>query len=230
MRTDLPAAVLWDMDGTLVDTEPFWQEAEAELVRSFGGEWRPEDGLAQVGLSLWISAAMLQAKGVPWEPAQIIEYLQSKVMARLEQEVPWRPGARELLAELRDAGIPTALVTMSMRPMAEQVAAAARRDGPIFDAIVTGSDVDQPKPHPEPYLRAMELLDVPPELCVAIEDSPPGLASAVTAGAAGIGVPHTVDLAPGAGYVVWPTLVGRTLADLAALVPRRAAVEEELAS
>jgi HAD superfamily hydrolase (TIGR01509 family) len=230
MRTDLPAAVLWDMDGTLVDTEPYWHEAETELVESFGGTWSPEDGLAQVGLSLWICAEMLQDRGVPWDRARIIEHLQNRVMERLAAEVPWRPGARELLAELRDAGIPTALVTMSMRPMAEQVAEAARREGPIFDVIVTGSDVDQPKPHPEPYLRAMEALEVRPDLCVAIEDSPPGLASAVTAGAAAIGVPHAVDLAPGTGYVVWPTLAGRTLADLATLVPRDAEVEEELAS
>ncbi len=230
MRTDLPAAVLWDMDGTLVDTEPYWQEAEAELVTSFGGTWRAEDGLAQVGLSLWISAEMLQAKGVPWDTARIIEHLQAQVMSRLDRQVPWRPGARELLAELREAGVPTALVTMSMRPMAEQVAAAARRDGPIFDVLVTGSDVEQPKPHPEPYLRAMELLAVNPELCVAIEDSPPGLVSAVTAGAAAIGVPHTVDLPPGTGYVVWRSLAGRSLADLAALVPRSTEVEEELAS
>jgi HAD superfamily hydrolase (TIGR01509 family) len=230
MRNDLPAAVLWDMDGTLVDTEPFWQEAEAELVTSFGGTWRPEDGLAQVGLSLWVSAEMLQAKGVPWDTARIIDYLQAEVMSRLEREVPWRPGARELLAELRTAGVPTALVTMSMRPMAEQVAAAARLDGPIFDVLVTGSDVEQPKPHPEPYLRAMEQLGVAPELSVAIEDSRPGLASAVTAGAAAIGVPHTVELPSGEGYVVWRTLAGRHLPDLAALVPRTSKLEEELAS
>ncbi|WP_210481610.1 HAD family phosphatase [Naasia sp. SYSU D00948] len=230
MRTDLPAAVLWDMDGTLVDTEPFWQQAEEKLVTSFGGRWRAEDGLAQVGMSLWVSAEMLQAKGVPWDTARIIDYLQAEVMGRLAREVPWRPGARELLAELREAGVPTALVTMSMRPMAEQVAAAARRDGPIFDVIVTGSDVDQPKPHPEPYLRAMEQLGVRPDLSVAIEDSPPGLASAVTAGASAVGVPHTVDLPPGTGYVVWPTLAGRHIADLAALVPRDTEVEEELAS
>ncbi len=230
MRTDLPAAVLWDMDGTLVDSEPYWQEAEAELVTSFGGTWRPEDGLAQVGLSLWVSAEMLQRKGVPWDAGRIIEHLQAEVMSRLAKRVPWRPGARELLAELREARIPTALVTMSMRPMAEQVAELARRDGPIFDVLVTGSDVDQPKPHPEPYLRAMELLGVAPELSVAIEDSPPGLASAVTAGAAAIGVPHSVNLPRGTGYVVWPTLAGRSLTDLAALVPRNGQVEEELAS
>ncbi|BDZ47271.1 HAD family hydrolase [Naasia aerilata] len=124
MTSALPAAVLWDMDGTLVDTEPYWQATETELVESFGGTWHPEDGLAQVGLSLWISAETLQAKGVPWDAADIIDHLQREVMKRVRDNVPWRPGARELLTELRAAGVPTALVTMSMRPMAEEIAAA----------------------------------------------------------------------------------------------------------
>lgn len=227
---DLPAAVLWDMDGTLIDTEPFWQAAQIELVTSFGGEWTPEDGLAQVGLSLWISAELIRAKGVPWDAARIIEHLQESVMSRVRTELPWRPGARELLGELRAAGVPTALVTMSMRRMAEEIAAAVPLDGTAFDAIVSGSDVRNPKPHPEPYLQALELLGVSAAASVAIEDSPPGLASAVTAGVAAVGVPHVVDLPAGTGYVVWQTLAGRSMADLAALVPRDPSVDEELAS
>jgi HAD superfamily hydrolase (TIGR01509 family) len=230
MTLRLPAAVLWDMDGTLVDTEPYWQAAEAELVTSFGGTWTFEDGLAQTGVSLWISADMIRAKGVPWEPARIIEHLQSVVMERIRDAVPWRPGARELLSDLREAGVPTGLVTMSMRPMAEQVAAAVQLDRPAFDVIVSGSDVENPKPHPEPYLRALELLDAPAAWSVAIEDSPPGLASAVTAGVAAVGVPHTLELTSGTGYVVWPTLDGRRIEDLSGLLPRSSRVDEELAS
>jgi len=230
MHQDLPAAVLWDMDGTLVDTEPYWQAAQIELVGSFGGVWTPEDGLAQVSVSLWVSASRLQAKGVPWEAGEIIEHLQKAVMDQVRKDVPWRPGARELLSELREAGVPTALVTMSMRPMAEEIAAAVPLAGPAFDVIVSGSDVENPKPHPEPYLTAVELLGVPAASTVAIEDSPPGLASAVTAGVAAIGVPHSVDLPAGTGYVVWPTLAGRHIEDLAALLPRDARVDEELAS
>jgi HAD superfamily hydrolase (TIGR01509 family) len=218
------------MDGTLVDTEPYWQAAETELVASFGGVWTPEDGVAQVGVSLWISAGMLQRKGVPWDAARIIEHLQTRVMAEVRKAVPWRPGARELLTELRAAGVPTGLVTMSMRPMAEEIAKAVPLAGPAFDVIVSGSDVENPKPHPEPYLTAVELLGVPAASTVAIEDSPPGLASAVTAGVAAVGVPHTVDLQAGTGYVVWPTLEGRHIPDLAALLPRDARVDEELAS
>jgi HAD superfamily hydrolase (TIGR01509 family) len=218
------------MDGTLVDTEPYWLSAETELVASFGGTWTPEDGLAQVGMSLWVCAGLLQAKGVPWDAAQIIEHLQQRVMAEVRKAVPWRPGARELLTELRTAGVPTALVTMSMRTMAEEIAAAVPLSGSAFDVIVSGSDVENPKPHPEPYLTALELLGVPAASTVAIEDSPPGLASAVTAGVAAVGVPHTVDLPSGTGYVVWPTLAGRHIADLAALLPRDSRVDEELAS
>jgi HAD superfamily hydrolase (TIGR01509 family) len=218
------------MDGTLVDTEPYWQAAQTELVGSFGGVWTPEDGLANVGTSLWLCAEILQSRGVPWEAERIIEHLQDRIMSQIRDAVPWRPGARELLTELREAGIPTALVTMSMRPMAELVAAAVPLPQ-AFDVIVSGSDVENPKPHPEPYLKALELLGgLPADRVAAIEDSPPGLASAVTAGVAAIGVPHAVDLPAGTGYVVWPSLAGKHIRDLSALLPRDSRVDEELAS
>ncbi|MCU1570556.1 MAG: putative hydrolase [Naasia sp.] len=222
MTADLPAAVLFDMDGTLVDTEPYWHEAQVELVTSFGGSWTAEEGLALVGTSLLLSAEMLRRRGIPWESQRIIDHLTDRVLDRVREDVPWRPGARELLRELKGAGVPTALVTMSIGRMAREIAAAVPEpgEGAAFDIVVSADDVTHPKPHPEAYLRAAELLGVEPARCVAIEDSPPGLAAAVASGAAAVGVPHVVDLAGGSGYTVWPTLEGRSLGDLASLLRR----------
>ena len=181
----LPAAVLWDMDGTLVDSEPYWMRAETELVGSFGGVWTHEDCMQLVGSGLWNSAAILQSHGVDMTADAIVHWLTGRVQEQLaEGGVPWRPGARELLQALREAGIPTALVTMSVERMARQVAdLAAFSDTAAFDTIVAGDMVAESKPHPEAYLTAARILGVDPALCIAIEDSIPGVASAVATGA-----------------------------------------------
>ena len=216
MTSQLPAAVLWDMDGTLVDTEPYWMAAEGELVASFGGSWSAEDGLKLVGSGMWKSAAIIRGKGVDLPEQEIIDLLTARVLAQSEETIPWRPGALELLLALREAGIRTALVTMSMRPLAEHIANAF--DHPLFDVIVTGEDVRNPKPDPEPYTRAAMLLGVDVGDCIAIEDSVPGLASATAAGAVVLGIPAHVDLPESTAHTLWPTLAGRGVEDLAALL------------
>ena len=211
----LPAAVLWDMDGTLVDTEPYWLAAEKELVASFGGVWTHEDGLALVGSGLDHSAAVLRGRGVELPEHEIIDWLTDRVQSSIELAVPWRPGALELLRSVRDAGIPTALVTMSISRMARHVAGMLPFDG--FDLVLAGDEVAHSKPHPEPYLHAARELGVSPLDCVAIEDSITGLAAAVDSGAVAIGVPLHSPLTEGLGYTIWPTLDGRTVADLGGL-------------
>ena len=208
------------MDGTLVDTEQYWLIAEVELVESFGGTWTVEQANELVGTSLWLSADALRAGGVPWEAERIIDALTDRVMQRVRQDVPWRPGAKELLAALRAAGVPTGLVTMSIRRMAEEIAeaASAALGVPAFDVIVSLSDVENPKPHPEPYLDALRLLGVDAADAVAIEDSRPGLASAIASGVHAVGVPHLQELPETPGAVLWQTLHGRTPADLGALL------------
>ncbi len=200
------------MDGTLVDTEPYWMTAERELVAAYGGTWTAEDGLALVGAGLWHSATILRARGVDLEPEAIIDHLTERVLEQARGTIPWRPGARELLLELRDAGVPMALVTMSMRPLAEYIANGF--DHPVFATIVSGGDVEHAKPHPQPYLQAAAVLGVDARDCVAIEDSEPGLASATASGAVVIGVPAHVDLPSSPAFTLWPTLAGRTVADL----------------
>jgi HAD superfamily hydrolase (TIGR01509 family) len=202
------------MDGTIIDTEPYWMEAETELITQYGGIWSHEEALTLVGQGLWHSARVMQSRGVSLSEDEIIDHLTDIVLDRIRTYgLPWRPGARELLVELRAAGVPTALVTMSIGVMARFVADAIEFDA--FDFVVAGDDVTHSKPHPAAYLRATELLGVNPADCVAIEDSPPGVASAVAAGTATIGVPLHVALPADNGFVTWPTLAGHTVADLA---------------
>lgn len=208
------SAVLWDMDGTLVDTEPYWMAAETPLIESFGGSWSHEQALSLVGLGLEDSARVLQEAGVRMSADDIIDHLTDEVLRQLaETGVPFRPGARELLASLRDAGVKTGLVTMSMRRMADTVVDLI--DFEAFDVVVAGDDATRPKPFPDPYLQACEALGVTPDEVVAIEDSPNGLRSAVASGAAVIGVPLMVSLAGAGAHALWPTLEGRTAGDLA---------------
>ena len=209
------------MDGTIVDTEPYWMTAETELVHSWGGTWTHDDGLSLVGNGLEVSAAVLQARGVDLGIREIIDVLTNRVVEQLaEFGVPWRPGARELLREVREAGGKTALVTMSFRRMAEQIAAAIPFDA--FDLIVSGDEVEHPKPHPEAYLTAASKLGVAASDTIAIEDSLSGLAAAVAAGTIAIGVPHMVPLPATGDHIIWPTLEGRTLADLRELAAAKA--------
>ncbi|WP_322409195.1 HAD family phosphatase [Microbacterium invictum] len=215
MHSPSLAAVLWDMDGTLVDTEPYWMAAETPLVESFGGTWSHEQALGLVGLGLEDSARIFQDAGVRMGVREIIDHLTDEVMRQLAVTgVPFRPGARELLRDLRDRGIKTALVTMSMRRMATTVVDLIDFDA--FDVVIAGDDATRPKPFPDPYLQACEVLGVAPSQTVAIEDSPNGLRSAVASGASVIGVPLMVSLAGAGAHTIWESLEGRTAADVEA--------------
>ena len=219
-ETDVPPAVLWDMDGTLVDTEPYWMECEYALAEKYGGTWSHEDALAVVGGDLIDSATyMREHMGIDRTPEQIVDELLDGVVQKVEREVPWQPGARELLAELRVRGVPCALVTMSWRRFVEPVLRALPEGS--FDVLVCGDEVAHGKPHPEPYLRAAELIGCPPAETVAIEDSPTGATSAEAAGCQVLVVPNHVPVPAGERRTQRETLVGVTPADLAGLIPAR---------
>ncbi|WIE74221.1 HAD family phosphatase [Curtobacterium sp. MCSS17_007] len=205
----LPAAVLWDMDGTIIDTEPIWQQSQVELTARYDAEWTHEDGLSLVGSGLERSGEILRDKGVDMDVEEIVQWMTDYVMERLQAgELPWRPGARELVEELHDRGVPTALVTMSRRKMALVTADALGARG--FRVVVAGDDVDRPKPYPDAYLAAAAQLGVDPTACIAIEDSATGVASAVASGAVTVAVEHIVPLSEIAGGDVHLT----TLADV----------------
>ncbi|MET3922269.1 HAD family phosphatase [Arthrobacter sp. UYEF20] len=217
-------AALWDMDGTIVDTEPYWIEAEHTLVAAHGGHWSHEKATQLVGQSLMFSAGILQEAGVKLERREIIDTLTEHVISRVRTSVPWRPGARELLDELHTAGVRCALVTMSEAPLAREIVASLPK--PYFEFLVTGDTVTQGKPHPEAYLKAVELLqEADPELglqhCVALEDSAPGVAAAVASGVLTVAIPHIVPLPPDPRHAIWDTLAGRTVSDLEELVALR---------
>jgi HAD superfamily hydrolase (TIGR01509 family) len=195
------------MDGTLVDTEPYWIEAEFALAARHGGTWSQEHALALVGNDLLESGRYIRRHmGVDLSPEQVVEELLDDVVAHVRREVPWRPGARELLASLVDAGVPCALVTMSYTRFVEPI--LAHLPDRSFSAVVTGDSVARGKPHPEPYLAAARLLDVLASECLAVEDSPTGVASAEAAGCRVLCVPLHVPVPPAPGRVVVEGLAG----------------------
>lgn len=214
-RTAAPAAVLWDMDGTLVDSEPYWIATETALASEHGGTWTHEQALQMVGNPIvHTAAALIEQGGVPGTPEEVAEQLVQRVTERIRTDgPPWRPGARELLSALNEAGVPCALVTMSYREMAEAVLETLPEG--VFDAVVTGDEVTHGKPHPEPYLTAARMLDVDIRQCVAIEDSVPGIASAEASGAATVAVPLMVQIPSAPGRSMLDTLEGVTVTDLA---------------
>ncbi|GAB3555029.1 hypothetical protein GCM10027404_30680 [Arthrobacter tumbae] len=213
-------AVLWDMDGTIVDTEPYWIEAERALVAAHGGSWSDEQAKGLVGQALTFSAGVLQAAGVQLSVREIIDTLTHQVTARVSEAVPWRPGARELLSALHEGGVPCALVTMSEQQLALEVSRHLP-DG-TFELLVTGDQVARGKPDPEAYQTAFDSLAkarvLHKEHVVAIEDSLPGVTSARAAGVVTLGVPHFVALPEDAADYQWTTLAGRTVEDLQNLV------------
>jgi len=215
-------ALLWDMDGTLVDTEPSWIAAEYELVESFGGRWSDAHAHSLVGQPLLVSAGYIREHGnVPLPPAEIVDRLLEVVIAQVKRRTDWRPGIGRLLAEARAAGIPMAMVTMSYRNLAGAV--AEQLPAGTFDTLVCGDDVSNGKPHPECYLLAAQRLGVNPEFCVAIEDSPTGITAAENAGCVVVAVPNQVPIATATTRTILPDLATATLADLIALADERAA-------
>lgn len=210
-------AVLWDLDGTIVDTEPYWIAREYELVAQYGnGAWNDEHARTLVGSDLLDAAAYLaEHGGIDLPPPQIVDLLIDGVIARMTSEVPWRPGARELLIDLAATGVPCALVTMSWRRVTDALLPLFPPD--VFACVVTGDDVSRGKPHPDPYLLAAEQLGVEPADCLAVEDSPTGARAAVAAGCITVAVPHAVPVPPGIGHHRLPSLAGLSVDDLRSL-------------
>ena len=212
-RRRLPHAVLFDMDGTLVDSEHYWVSSEKALAEEFNGTWTNDDGLSVVGMSLTDSSQVFKSKvETDLTAEQVVQRLTDSVSEQLAREVPWRPGAKELLLEIREAGIKTALVTMSLHRMAKQVVDSIDFDA--FDVIIAGDDVRNGKPHPEPYLLAAERLGVDPKNCVAFEDSLSGLRSAEAAQTKAVGIPNIIPIEQIPGRILWDSLSGKTLRDL----------------
>jgi HAD superfamily hydrolase (TIGR01509 family) len=210
-------AVLWDMDGTLVDTEPVWIAAEYELAQRYGSTWSTEHALNLVGRDLLDSGRYIRDHmGLDITPEQVVQMLLDRVVDAVAEGVEYRPGAVQLLAEQRRRGVPAALVTMSYRRLAEAVVTSL--PDRTFEALVVGDEVANGKPHPEAYLTAAGLLGVDPACCVAIEDSPTGAASAQAAGCHVVAVPHHVPVPAADNRTLVDSLDGLALGDLEAML------------
>ncbi|MCT2282554.1 HAD family hydrolase [Micromonospora chalcea] len=212
--------MLFDMDGTLVDSEKLWDVALQELAAVYGGVLSDDARRAIVGTGMADAMRIVHDDlGQPERDVQeSADWISARILDLFRTGLRWRPGALALLQAVRTAGIPTALVTSSGRSLVEVALDTLGRDS--FDAVVCGDEVDAAKPHPEPYLTAARLLGVPVERCVAIEDSPTGVASALAAGAAVLAVPAEVPLAPADGVHQMESLLGADLELLAALLNR----------
>jgi HAD superfamily hydrolase (TIGR01509 family) len=199
---DRPAAVVFDNDGLLLDTEEAWTRAERELFRRHGGEFTIEHKRDLIGSSHHIAAAKLERMlDAPGRGAEILDELHDLVMAEVTHDVPPRPGAVDLVAALLDAGTPVAVASNSPREFLDAVLRTSGMDGRI-PLTVAGDEVPQPKPAPDVYLEACRRLGVAPEAAVALEDSPTGAAAAKAAGMRVIGVPYLPDMEiPGADLV-----------------------------
>jgi HAD superfamily hydrolase (TIGR01509 family) len=211
-----PAAVLWDMDGTLVDSEKVWTVSLAETARRLGGELSAAARADMVGSNMPRSLGiMFDDLGIPHEPARMAEaerWLTARTGELFAAGLEWRPGALEALHAVRAAGWPTALVTNTLRSLTEQALESIGREH--FTVTVCGDEVPRGKPDPDPYLRAAELLGVDAAQCLAVEDSPTGTAAAERAGAAVLVVPCEVPVPASPRRVPRASLVGLTPEDI----------------
>ncbi len=207
----LPAAVLWDMDGTLVDSEKLWDIALYEAAERLGGTLSDRARADMIGRNTAVTLELLFADiGLELTAEAYADsegWIEARMRQMLAASLPWQPGAPEALRMVRSAGIPTALVTSTVRGLAELALERIGRE--FFDVTVCGDDVDGlNKPHPEPYLRAARLLDVEPAACVAVEDSPTGAASAAAAGCTVLVIPAKLPVEPGERRVFRDSLLG----------------------
>lgn len=213
------AAVLWDLDGTLVDTEHYWQAAEWRLAEGHGGSWSHEHALNLVGSDLMDSARYIRREmQIDLEPTEITQLLIADVLSQLRREITWRPGGYEQLVALRDAGVPQGLVTMSYGALVEPVLEALPEG--LFDVVVTGDIVSRGKPHPDPYLQATDALGVSPGSCLVVEDSQTGTRAGEAAGCHVLVVPHHVTVDPGPRRRFVPSLVDVDLLDTGRFLDR----------
>lgn len=213
----LPHGLLVDMDGTLVDSESRWLTAEIALMTELGGTWTREDQVHCVGGPLdRLIRYMIDRVGEDLDPTELGERLLVLVeQAFLAEPLTWRESVVGFVQQAAAHEIPAALVTASDRPLVDIVLdqLQGHTGGELFSAVVAGGETIRGKPHPDPYLRAAELLAISPRQALALEDSPTGVRAAVAAGCGVIAIPHVAPVeVPGA--IVVGDFSGHTLVSL----------------
>ncbi len=186
-------AVLFDMDGLFIDSEPDWHAAESEMMRSNGYDWTAEDQLKSLGgplprVTQYMSECLQGSKSAEQLGRSIVE----EMTKRLSGKVALMPGAIEFSRELNSSGIAQALVSASPREIVDAVLLGMEEK--YFAISVASGDIERTKPFPDPYLHAAQLLGVEIENCLIFEDSPTGLTAARASGAFVVGIPHLVEV------------------------------------
>ncbi|MEH3155087.1 MAG: HAD family phosphatase [Gordonia paraffinivorans] len=215
----LPRAVLWDMDGTLLDSEKLWDVAMADLATRLGTTMTPELRQSTLGNSMVDALNRLfDAAGVPdadRDHDREAQWLRDRVTELFADGIPWRPGARDALDTVAGLGIPMALVTNTERVITEKALPTVGAER--FAATFCGDEVPSGKPAPDLYLAASAYLGVAPSACLVVEDSPTGSAAAAAAGCPTLVVPSDAPVAAAEGRVLRDSLVGldaETLAEV----------------
>lgn len=185
-------ALLCDMDGTLIDSEPLWHISENRLIESYHKPWTKADGLELTGHTMHRTMEIIIEKtGIDAPVEHLMEQILREQERQLREGIPWFDGAKELLSDLRDRNIPTALVSSSYRQLTDIVCDQAPQG--TLSVVVSGDNVTHGKPDPEPYLKAADLCDVPIERCIVVEDSLAGVTSGLNAGAHVVAVGDQFD-------------------------------------
>jgi HAD superfamily hydrolase (TIGR01509 family) len=221
-------AVLFDMDGTLVETEQHWGVALFELAGRLGGRLSDAAREATVGTSMRTSMGVvyddLRITRTETELLADAAWVEHRAAELIDSDIVWRPGARELIEDVRAAALPTALVTTTPRAVADLVLRRMEADFadlPPFDLTVCGDEVPARKPDPAPYRQAMAALGVEAAGCVVVEDSLVGVTAGLAAGAAVLGVPSLQSLEPAPGLVLRNSLTGVGVAELSDVLAAR---------
>lgn len=212
----LPQGIFFDMDGLLVDTEPYWLQTERELMAEFGVHWQSEDQLFCLGgpmekVGRYMSDLAESKQSPEWFASELIDRMAEKF-----DLISPMPGISQLLSEISKNHIPAALVSASPRRLVDAVLASIPNHP--FALSISADDVVRGKPHPDPYLKAAELLNVKIEHSIILEDSPTGVTAARASGAWVVAVPHIAPIAPAERSVVIETLAGASVTSLWNLV------------
>lgn len=216
--SELPfVAVLWDMDGTLIDSEPIWIAQERELMNSLGAPWSEADAIHCIGgpmtrVDAYMRSKLSLAQQSEYPPMALTAKLLERMEVQLAKGVDFAPGARKLLNEMSALGIPMGLVSASSRKLVDAALSFIGHD--YFQITISNDDVISSKPSPEGYLKAAEYLEVDIEQTLILEDSVTGVTAAMNSGAYVIGIDHVTKLPDGARVIHTPNLESVSVADL----------------
>jgi HAD superfamily hydrolase (TIGR01509 family) len=206
-------AILFDMDGLFIDSEPDWHNAETEMMRRYGYDWQPSDQLQCLGGPLSrVTKYMSECLNGSVEPTLLGQEIISEMQIRLSRAISYMPGAIEFSKLVYESKIPQALVSASPRVLVDAVVSNLPHN--FFEETVASGDIARTKPFPDPYLHAAKLLGVEIRNCLIFEDSQTGITAATASGAFVVSIPHYIEVAESARLKRIESFVGLTFEDL----------------